>query len=157
MKKFWELFGAGLKLAFCVVLLIGCIFLIKTGMKISGSDTLFPWVGKTDEVVVDTSVAYDDIYNAYQANELAADELYKNNRYRITATVHRISNDGVLNWTGGATISMRAEVGDKVVSIAAEFEKDQEDKLKRIAVGDEITFEGKCVSAGAWVECEIVE
>ena len=157
MKKFMEVVGALLKLAFLVAMLIGCIFLIKTGMKISGSDTIFPWGGKTDDVVADTSVTYDEIYNAYQSNELTADELYKNNRYRITATVHRISNDGILNLTGGATITMRTEVGDKVVSIIAEFEKDQEEALKRIAVGDTITFEGKCVSEGAWMECKIIE
>ena len=157
MKKFFVIVEALLKLALLVALLVGAISLVKIGSRLSGSDDIFAWMSKTDDAVVDTSVTYDEIYNAYKSNELAADDLYKNNRYRITATVYRIESDGLLNLTGGATITMRAEVGDKVASIVAEFEKDQEEALKLIAVGDTITFEGKCVSAGAWMECKIIE
>ena len=144
-----------LKLISIVVGVVCLILLIKLVLGMPG-DIMVPWGSKTDEVVADTSVTYDEIYNAYESNELVADELYKGNRYRITATVHRINNDGLLNWTGGATITMRTEVGDKIVSIIAEFEKDQEEALKLIVVGDTITFEGECVSDGAWIECEIV-
>jgi len=38
----------------------------------------------------------------------------------------------------------------------AEFERDQEEALKNIKVGDEITFEGTCYSAGSWSDCELV-
>ena len=36
------------------------------------------------------------------------------------------------------------------------FEKEQEEALKQVVVGDTITFEGTCLSAGAWTDCEIV-
>lgn len=145
---------AVLKLISIVVGVICLILLVKTMSGLPGD--MFPWGGKTDDVV-DTSVTYDEIYNAYESNELVADELYKGNRYRITATVHRINTDGIFNVTGGATINMRVAVGDNVVSIIGEFEKDQEEALKLIVVGDTITFEGECGSARAWIECEIVE
>lgn len=156
MKKFFVIVEALLKLALLVALLVGAIFLVKVGLKLTGNDDIFAWMSKTDYTVVDTSVTYDDIYNAYKSNELAADELYRNNRYRITATVYKIDADGLLNLTGGATITMSTEVGDDVAVIIGEFEKDQEDALKQIVVGDTITFEGKCVSDGAWMECKIV-
>lgn len=38
----------------------------------------------------------------------------------------------------------------------AEFERGQEEALKAVNVGDTITFEGECLSAGTWVDCEIV-
>lgn len=156
MKKFLLIAEVVLKLACIVAGVICCILVIKLVSGMPG-DTIVPWYSKTDDVVVDTSVAYEEIYNAYESNELVADELYKGNRYRITATVHRINTDGIFNMTGGATINMKVEVGDKVVSIIGEFEKDQEEALKLIVVGDTITFEGECGSAKAWIECEIVE
>ena len=37
-----------------------------------------------------------------------------------------------------------------------EFEKEQEENLKSVKVGDTITFEGKCLDAGNWTECELI-
>lgn len=101
-------------------------------------------------------IPFADIYLDYKKNELAADDVYKGNRYRITATVSGIETDGLLNLTGGATLTMEIKVGDTIVFFYAEFEKEQEEALKRIVVGDTITFEGTCLSAGSWTDCEIV-
>lgn len=102
------------------------------------------------------AVTFDEIYKAYKANELRADDKYKNNRYRITARISAMTNDGLFNYSGGATLTMETRVDNTVVFFYAEFEREQEDALKNVDVGDLITFEGECLSAGSWVNCEIV-
>lgn len=104
---------------------------------------------------VDASVTYDDIYNAYKENELLANDTYRYNRYRVTATIDGMSTGGLLNLTGGATLTMEARVGNTLVYFYAEFEKDQEDALKTVKVGDTITFEGKCIGRGGFTDCEL--
>ena len=112
---------------------------------------------ESDEVVdYIEGVEFDEIYHAYKENELRADDIYQYNRYRITAEVNGMSTSGLFNLTGGATLTMEKKVGNTYVFFYAEFEKEQEDMLKQINVGDTITFEGKCLSAGSWTECEII-
>lgn len=101
-------------------------------------------------------VDYEEIYLAYKENELRADETYQYNRYRITAKINGISTGGLYNITGGATLTMETKVGNTIVFFITEFEKEQEENLKLINKGDTITFEGKCLSAGNWSECEII-
>lgn len=103
------------------------------------------------------AVTFDEIYWAYKENILRADEQYKNNRYRITATINGMENGGLLNITGGATLTMEIRVGNTIVFFYATFEKEQEEALKQVSVGDTITFDGECLSAGTWIDCEIVE
>lgn len=102
-------------------------------------------------------VDFSEIYKAYEENELRAKDIYKNNRYRITAKVNKITTDGLFNLTGGATLTMELKVDNTIVFFYAEFEKDQEEELKTINVGDTITFEGKCLSAGTWSDCKIIK
>lgn len=102
-------------------------------------------------------VDYEEIYRAYQENELRANDVYQYNRYRITAKVTGIESDGLLNLMGGATLTMLIRVDNTYVYFLAEFEKDQEEALKTINVGDTITFEGECVSDELWVECELIK
>ncbi|WP_426350786.1 OB-fold protein [Alloiococcus sp. CFN-8] len=102
-------------------------------------------------------VTFEDIYKAYKSNELVADDLYKGNRYQVTATINGMSTDGLFNLTGGATLTMQTNVEGTIVFFYAEFEKDQEEALKQVIVGDTITFEGECLSHGMWSECEIVK
>lgn len=113
-------------------------------------------VEEPDESDVDTSVTYEEIYRAYKENELLADDLYQYNRYRITAAINGMSTGGLFNLTGGATLTMEKRVGNTRVFFYAEFEKDQEEALKTIKVGDTITFEGECISAGTWSDCELI-
>ena len=111
---------------------------------------------ETEPAPTEPEVTFDEIYKAYKRNELAADDLYKGNRYKITAIIDDIESDGLFNLTGGATLMMEVKVGDTIVFFFAEFEKEQEEALKKVAVGDSITFEGTCSSAGYWYDCEIV-
>lgn len=67
-----------------------------------------------------------------------------------------MTNDGLFNLTGGATLTMETQVDNTIVIFYAEFEKEQEEALKTVKVGDTITFEGECLSAGSWVECELI-
>ena len=66
-----------------------------------------------------------------------------------------MSTGGLLNLTGGATLTMETRVGNTIVFFYAEFEKEQEEALKQVKVGDTITFDGKCVGKGGFVDCEI--
>ena len=101
-------------------------------------------------------VTFEEVYRAYKENELAADEKYKGNRYKVTGQIAGLSSSGLLNLTGGATLTMQTNVGGTIVIYIAEFEKDQEDALKQIKVGDTITLEGTCGSSGYWYDCELV-
>lgn len=105
---------------------------------------------------IDLSVTFEEVYRAYKENELRADDAYKGNVYRITAKVNGIKTGGLLNLTGGATLTMEKQIDSTIVFFYAEFEKEQEENLKEINVGDTITFEGKCLSAGTWTECELI-
>lgn len=112
---------------------------------------------KTEEIeTVDTSVSFDEIYYEYKSNELRAREKYYENHYRITAKINGMNTTGLLNATGGATLTMETKVEDTIIFFYAEFEKDQEDALKNVNVGDTITFDGTCMSAGSWSDCKLV-
>ena len=102
------------------------------------------------------TATFDEIYRAYKDNELVADDMYKHNRYQITAKIEGMTNDGLFNLTGGATLTLETKVDNTIVFFYAEFEKEQEENLKTVKVGDTITFEGKCHDAGNWSECELV-
>lgn len=105
---------------------------------------------------IDLSVTFEEVYRAYKENELRADDTYKGNVYRITAKVNGMKTGGLLNFTGGATLTMEKQIDSTIVFFYAEFEKEQEENLKTINVGDTITFEGKCLSAGTWTDCELI-
>lgn len=113
-------------------------------------ETRDQFIGKLEKVVT-----FDEIYQAYKENELRADDAYKGNRYTITAKINGMATGGLLNLTGGATLTMEKQVGNTIVFFYAEFEKDQEEALKKVNVGDTITYEGECVSAGTWTDCEL--
>lgn len=115
-----------------------------------------PTVTEPSQEIEVQTVTFADIYYAYKRNELAADDLYKHNRYQITAKVVGIESDGLFNLTGGAMLTMEIRVDNIIVYFYAEFEKEQEEDLKTIVVGDTITFEGTCLSAGSWVDCDLL-
>lgn len=102
------------------------------------------------------AATFDEIYYAYKENELVADDLYQYNRYRVTAKINGMTNDGLFNMTGGAMLTLETKVDNTIVFFYAEFEKEQEENLKSVKVGDTITFEGKCLDAGNWTECELI-
>lgn len=140
--------------AVSMAVVIWLVSVMQNQQKKTEGSTVETTVSQT-EPTVDLSVTYDDIYNAYKENELVANDLYRYNRYRITAEINGMSTGGLLNLTGGATLTMEARVGNTIVYFYAEFEKDQEDALKTVKVGDTITFEGKCIGRGGFTDCEL--
>ena len=162
MRNVLKLIGLCLKLALLVALLVGAVFLVKTGIKLLNTDaTSTPiessGIVETEYTVTDPNVTFEEIYKAYKSNKLVAEDQYKNNRYRITATINGMETGGLLNLTGGATLTMETKVGNTIVFFTAEFEQDQEEALKKVVVKDTIVFEGTCLSAGSWTDCIIVE
>ena len=103
---------------------------------------------------VDTSVTYDEIYSEFKRNELNAKDLYNGNLYQIAAKINGMATGGLLNLTGGATLTMEYKVDNTVVFFTAEFEKEQEEQLKQVSVGDCITFIGTCYG-GSFTDCEL--
>lgn len=103
---------------------------------------------------VDSSVTFAEIYREFKRNELNAKDLYNGNRYMITAKVNGMATGGLLNLTGGATLTMELQVDNTVVFFTAEFEKEQEENLKQISVCDTITFIGTCYG-GSFTDCEL--
>ena len=122
-------------------------------MNTSSSESETQTAEETSEVGTAT---FDEIYHAYKENDLVADDLYQYNRYRITAKINGMTNDGLFNMTGGAMLTLETKVDNTIVFFYAEFEKEQEENLKSVKVGDTITFEGKCLDAGNWTECELI-
>ena len=131
-----------------------CAFvLVSALMNPSSSESETQTAEETSEVGTAT---FDEIYYAYKENELVADDLYQYNRYRVTAKINGMTNDGLFNMTGGAMLTLETKVDNTIVFFYAEFEKEQEENLKSVKVGDTITFEGKCLDAGNWKECELI-
>lgn len=146
-----------------VYLLCGIIIVIAifscVAILMSPSMESFPSESEpqtSEETSAVGTVTFDEIYHAYKENELVADDLYQYNRYRVTAKINEMTNDGLFNLTGGATLTLETKVDNTIVFFYAEFEKEQEENLKTVKVGDTITFEGKCLDAGNWSECELV-
>ena len=132
-----------------VITVFICAFvLVSALMNPSSSESETQTAEETSEVGAAT---FDEIYYAYKENELVADDLYQHNRYRVTAKIN-----GLFNMTGGAMLTLETEVDNTIVFFYAEFEKEQEENLKSVKVGDTITFEGKCLDAGNWTECELI-
>ena len=111
----------------------------------------------TESNPTEPSVTYKDIYKAFQSNELVAEELYKGNRYQITASIYEIYAGGLLGWSDGVTLWMQTNVEGRLVWFYADFDKNQKESLKKVVVGDIITFEGTCVSESNWKKCELIE
>ena len=146
-----------------IIATIGKIFFILATLSIMGMLVLVFTMSnqpkQDNQVAVSETVgsaSFAEIYLAYKENELRANETYQYNRYRITAKVNGMSTGGLLNLTGGATLTMEKRVGKTTVFFLAEFDRHQEEDLKLIKVGDTITFEGKCLSAGSWTDCELI-
>lgn len=136
-----------------ITVFICAVVLVSALMNPSPSESEPQTTEETSEVGTAT---FDEIYYAYKENELVADDLYQYNRYRVTAKINGMTNDGLFNMTGGAMLTMETKVDNTIVFFYAEFEKEQEENLKSVKVGDTITFEGKCLDAGNWKECELI-
>lgn len=99
-------------------------------------------------------ISFADIYRAYQKNELRAKKLYGGKRHKITAKINGIKAGRWLGLFGGANLTMETKVDNTIVFFIAEFNKDQENALMRVSVGDTITFVGTCYG-GSFSDCEL--
>ena len=146
-----------LKVFGTILLAVGGVSLIVFfGLALSGNkETAQP--EKTAEEIVIEEATFDEIYRASKENKLRAERDYEGKWYRITAEVNGMATGGLLNATGGATLTMETKVDGRTVFFYAEFEKDQEEALLEINVGDTITFEGVCYIESAWQNCKLIE
>ena len=101
---------------------------------------------------------FTEIYNAYKANQISADDIYKGNRYTLTAIVDKMKEDGLSN-TVFDTIGVTAmiKVNNTNVYIFCSFDENDRDKLKKYNKGDTITFTAECLSSGNWTDCQIID
>lgn len=137
-----------------VIAIFSCVAILMSPSMESSPAESEPQTSEETSAV--GTATFDEIYYAYKENELVADDLYQYNRYRVTAKINGMTNDGLFILTGGATLTLETKVDNTIVFFYAEFEKEQEENLKTVKVGDTITFEGKCLDAGNWSECELV-
>lgn len=137
-----------------VITIFSCVAILMLPPMESSSAESEPQTSEDTSAV--GTATFDEIYHAYEENELVADDLYQYNRYRVTAKINGMTNDGLFNLTGGATLTLETKVDNTIVFFYAEFEKEQEENLKTVKVEDTITFEGECLDAGNWSECELV-
>lgn len=137
-----------------VIAIFSCVAILMSPSMESSPSESEPQTSEETSAV--GTATFNEIYHAYKENELVADDLYQYNRYRVTAKINGMTNDGLFNLTGGATLTLETKVDNTIVFFYAEFEKEQEENLKTVKVGDTITFEGKCLDAGNWSECELV-
>ena len=144
----------GIMLSLCLAIACAIMFVVDISVEpVKNINSQQPAQGTIDDGV-DTSVTFADIYREFKRNELNAKELYNGNRYQITAEINGMSSSGLLNLTGGATLTMKEQVDGTIVFFTAEFEEEQEDALKELSVGDTITFTGTCYG-GNFSDCEI--
>lgn len=131
-----------------VVMLFSSLILIPESDNKKGVDSSSLAVEKLD---------FAECYYAYKENELRAEDTYKGNRYSLTVKVRDIqnTNGSLLYWDDEVIIEFEIMVDNTHVVGEALFEKEQIDSLKKINVGDTITFVGECQGAGAWINCEL--
>lgn len=101
-----------------------------------------------------TDIDFNAVYKEYKSNEVRAEETYGNKRYRVTGTVNGLTDSGLANLFGGATVTLVRQVGNTTVYFFASFSKDQKDAIMKINTGDEITFVGE-YSKMSFYSCEL--
>lgn len=97
----------------------------------STQDNESPSIAETVDPYADAiAITAEDLYAAYDANEIAADKLYKGKKLRITGTVVDIGKDILDNayitlHTGKYTFSIQCYFKDNQLDAIATLEKDQ--------------------------------
>lgn len=99
-------------------------------------------------------VTFEEVYIAYQENELRASEMYEGERIRFSGTVDTIY-DSFLGTTS-VWIDVYAQ-GQKHGVLCSFSTKAQKDSLMKLNAGDYVTIEGTCVDWMSWGLCEIVD
>lgn len=102
-------------------------------------------------------ITYEKIYDEFHSNEFRASELYKDKRYKVSAEIVRIEKKGYFADDGGAVVTLKKSIGETVSYFFAEFEAEDTQALIKMNVGDNLTFEGKCIDYSDWKECKVVK
>lgn len=103
-----------------------------------------------------SKVIIAEIYDAYQSNQLVADDKYKGNRYTITGVFETVEEDDLANVLFkkiGVTVTV--QVDNRNYILWCEFDKSERENLKKYSKGDLIKFTGECVSWGNWIACKV--
>lgn len=96
---------------------------------------------------------FDKYYRTYSENELKAKKAYGGKKYLVTAKINGLESGGLMNLTGGATLTMERQVENTVVFFTAEFESDEEEYLVDLSEGDTILFGGTLY--GNFSDCKL--
>lgn len=78
-----------------------------------------------------------DLYNAYDSNEVSADQKYRNKQLEVTGKVKDIGKD-VFD-----KIYVTLDVGAGIGSVYISFDKGQEDQIAELAKGQSLTVVGE--------------
>lgn len=111
-------------------------------------------VPPTETTTTEPPVTFEEVYIAYQENELRASEMYEGERIRFSGTVDTIY-DSFLGTTS-VWIDVYAQ-GQKHGVLCSFSTKAQKDSLMKLNAGDYVTIEGTCVDWMSWGLCEIVD
>lgn len=96
-----------------------------------------PTTAPTEEPVIE--ITPSELYNAYEENEVAADNQYKGKLVRITGTIDNIGKD-ILD-----EVYITIEAGNTFDSIQCYFENEEQiEKVATLKSGEEITLVGEC-------------
>lgn len=144
------------KIVCCIIGTMCVIVPIVTLLLVFSPNNQAPNTEETSNItIVDKEVTFDEIYTAFEENEINAQDKYNGNRYIITAEINGMKTGGVLGLEENiTTLTMETKVNNTVVFFLARFDESQRESLKSVKVGDTITFVGKC-NDGTFSECEL--
>lgn len=96
------------------------------------------------------SVQASDLYAAYDANEVSADQKYKGTRMNITGTVVEVSKD----FMDDPYVQLLGK--NKYATVRVSFAKSRLNELAKLSKGDNITVSG-CIGKGMIIMSPIVD
>jgi hypothetical protein len=133
------LIALGVLIAFIALIFFPIIFSgtnSETTQTESTQATTTPTTAPTEEPVIE--ITPSELYNAYEENEVAADNEYKGKKVRITGTIEDIGKD-ILD-----DVYITINAGD-YDEIQCYFENQKQiDKVATLKSGEEVTIVGEC-------------
>lgn len=102
---------------------------------------------------INRDVTFSEIYCAFKENKINAEDAYNDKYFVITAKINGMKTGGFLGLEKNVTtLTMEIQVENTIVFFLAKFDAKQREALKSVAVGDEISFIGKCDN-GNFYDC----
>lgn len=107
----------------------------------------------------EATALFCEIREAYRNNELSADDTYKGNRYTLIGQFDGAKDDGLFNDVlDEVNVTVKVMDGNTPCYLICSFDSDTwREELVKYNKGDEIIFEGECVSWGVWNDCELTD